>query len=145
MEIRANGGVRQFGWLIWEQPGLLLVAEHHCVVRRFADVLVDTTPQDGNPKRILFVPDHEPAEIKELPNRFFPIAKHELVLMAIECRAENARLFASGHFDVDRYRQNDALGALYLDRYVELMAERKSGASLRAKRKAERQRRKRGR
>ncbi|MBX3564114.1 MAG: hypothetical protein KF730_05995 [Sphingomonas sp.] len=52
-----HGGEAAYGWAIWRWPGRWFEAEHHAVWRRPDGSLLDVTPQLGDPRRILFLPD----------------------------------------------------------------------------------------
>lgn len=63
------GGSVQYGWTIWETPGVLLDAEFHAIWRDQNGTLVDITPKDDGETRILFLPDNTRVWEKELvPN-----------------------------------------------------------------------------
>ena len=52
-----HGGEAAYGWAIWHWPGRWFEAEHHAVWRQPSGDLLDVTPQAGDPRRILFLPD----------------------------------------------------------------------------------------
>lgn len=61
-----HGGSIQYGWTIWETPGVLLDAEFHAVWRDQSGSLLDVTPKlDGEPQ-ILFLPDTKRVWANEL-------------------------------------------------------------------------------
>jgi hypothetical protein len=53
---RENGGAPVYGWLVWEERGLYLNAEFHCVWHDGRD-LRDITPTQEGETRVLFAPD----------------------------------------------------------------------------------------
>lgn len=58
--IATRGGSCQTGWIIWQQPGILLNAERHaCWVSPKGD-LVDITPKLHDETEVLFLTDNEP-------------------------------------------------------------------------------------
>lgn len=57
IEAQRSGGDAVFGWAIWRWPGRWFEAEHHAVLRSPEGELVDVTPQEGDPPRVLFLPD----------------------------------------------------------------------------------------
>lgn len=59
MQIKIEGGNVQYGWQIWEWPGIMIQGEFHAVWRDGEDNLHDITPkQVDRIKNILFVPDN---------------------------------------------------------------------------------------
>lgn len=56
-EVEKSGGNIQYGWTIWEWPGIFIEAEFHAVWRRTDGELLDVTPKKDGEERILFVPD----------------------------------------------------------------------------------------
>jgi hypothetical protein len=77
---KVHGGTVQYGWTIWEEPGLWLEAEFHAVwVDPGGEDRVDITPHEGEDK-ILFLPD--PSRIWQnvvVPNRRFALKDDPLV------------------------------------------------------------------
>jgi hypothetical protein len=55
-KVAKEGGAIQFGWAVWEWPGVFLEAEHHAVYVRPDSSFVDITPCEFGTRR-LFVPD----------------------------------------------------------------------------------------
>lgn len=142
---RVIGGRPHLGWLIWELPGIYLTAEHHAVVERDGH-LYDVTPQLQGETRVLFlpIPDRLPEQATCMPNRYMPLADHELVRRAVRLIEANSSLFASGEFDSARYRRNDEETADCMDEYLRLIRFRKERAARkveRARKKAARKRR----
>jgi hypothetical protein len=57
-KVAKHGGSIQFGWAVWEWPGVFLEAEHHAVWAPPGDgALVDITPCEFGSTRRLFLPD----------------------------------------------------------------------------------------
>ncbi len=56
MLMNRRGGDVQYGWLIWELPGVCFNAEFHAVWRSDGK-LIDCTPQPDGEAKICFVPD----------------------------------------------------------------------------------------
>jgi SEC-C motif len=54
---KADGGGIQYGWTIWEDPGLLIEAEFHALWVSPRNELVDITEKTDGEKQILFLPD----------------------------------------------------------------------------------------
>lgn len=52
-----HGGGIQYGWIIWEMPGLLIEAEFHAVWVTHEGQFVDITEKDDRETQILFLPD----------------------------------------------------------------------------------------
>ena len=55
--IEKNGGDVQYGWIIWEDPKLLLEAEFHAVWVNKKGEYIDVTPKVDKENRVLFLPD----------------------------------------------------------------------------------------
>lgn len=51
------GGAVQYGWRIWEAPGLLLEAEFHAAWRSPPGTLIDIIPAPDGEKTVLFLSD----------------------------------------------------------------------------------------
>ncbi|MES2988769.1 MAG: hypothetical protein V4808_12755 [Pseudomonadota bacterium] len=58
-QAQTQGGKAAYGWAIWRWPGRWFEAEHHAVWQRPDGSMLDVTPQSGDPRRILFLPDPE--------------------------------------------------------------------------------------
>lgn len=56
-KIARNGGSKVFGWAIWHIPDRYFEAEHHAVWRNKNGGLIDVSPQMGQRRRMLFLPD----------------------------------------------------------------------------------------
>ncbi len=56
-KIAKSGGSKLFGWAIWHIPDLYFEAEHHAVWRNKNGGLIDVSPQMGQRRRMLFLPD----------------------------------------------------------------------------------------
>jgi hypothetical protein len=54
---REGCGSIQYGWVIWEQPNVLLEAEFHSVWKAPNGELIDITPQMDGEKQVLFLAD----------------------------------------------------------------------------------------
>ena len=57
--VHENGGDFQHGWIIWEEPGIFLSAEHHCVHIQNGRYLDITPPLNGE-RKVLFLPTQLP-------------------------------------------------------------------------------------
>lgn len=55
--VREAGGERVFGWLLWEQRGVIAEGEFHSVWRAPSGELVDITPRVDGERRVAFLPD----------------------------------------------------------------------------------------
>jgi len=82
--IAEHGGTFQHGWIIWEEPGIYLAAEHHCVHVQHGRYL-DVTPPMFGERRILFLPTRPSGvpDVEQLAdvtvngtigNHYFPLA-----------------------------------------------------------------------
>lgn len=68
--VQKYGGTTKFGWIIWECPRVLLVAEFHACWLDRENKLIDIVPKPDNENRILFLPDSQRIyEHKAVPNR----------------------------------------------------------------------------
>jgi hypothetical protein len=56
-KVKASGGGVQYGWTIWEQPGILIEAEFHAVWISPQSEFVDITEKVDGEQEILFLPD----------------------------------------------------------------------------------------
>ena len=56
-KVRRIGGSIAYGWAIWNLQSFYFEAEHHAVWRNKLGNLIDVTPQMGNRRRMLFLPD----------------------------------------------------------------------------------------
>ena len=56
-KVRVEGGRVQYGWTIWEKPGVLLEAEFHAIWVSPNNELIDVTPKVDGEQQILFLPD----------------------------------------------------------------------------------------
>ncbi len=142
---RLIGGTPHLGWLIWELPGIYLTAEHHAVVERDG-YLFDVTPQVHGEARVLFlpIPHPLPEEATYTPNRYMPLANHELVRRTVRLIDANSSLFGSGGIHTPGYARNDEEAAGCMDKYLRLLRlrqERAAKKSERARKKVARKRR----
>ncbi len=91
-QAEAQGGSAVYGWAIWRWPARWFEAEHHAVWRSPAGALIDVTPHEGDPPRILFLPDesapYDPATFRR--NRMSPEPGNELARAYIALVAERA-------------------------------------------------------
>lgn len=55
--VRTRGGTIQYGWRVWEWPGILLQADFHAVWAHPIGKYIDVTPCEYGEPRILFHPD----------------------------------------------------------------------------------------
>lgn len=97
-EAKRHGGSAAYGWAIWHWPGRWFEAEHHAVWRTPAGDLLDVTPQLGDPRRILFLPD--PDAVYD-PTRF----RRNVMMAEPQCPAarEYIALVAARSDITDRY------------------------------------------
>lgn len=65
-KVKIDSGRIQYGWTIWENPGLLLEAEFHAVWVSPANDFVDITQKTDGEKQILFLPDSKRVWQKEM-------------------------------------------------------------------------------
>jgi hypothetical protein len=121
VECEDAGGTMRFGWLIWEMPGVYLTAEHHAVVQRDGR-LIDVTPQVFDDSTVLFLPiEAGPEQPKYVPNRYMPLANHELVVRAVHLMEANQAIFAANGWNTPQYRRNDEESARLLDEYFHVL------------------------
>jgi hypothetical protein len=67
--ISKHGGHQIVGWSIWEWTSLWIEAEFHAIWKSQDGQLIDITPKEINPERILFLPDlHAIYEGKQVNN-----------------------------------------------------------------------------
>jgi len=57
-KISKDGGTIQYGWCLWEVPGLFIEAEVHAIWVSPSGEWIDVTPKVNNEKEILFLPDN---------------------------------------------------------------------------------------
>ena len=55
--VATAGGSIQYGWMIWEHPGILIEGTFHAVWSKSDGQLLDITPTRDNEPKILFLPD----------------------------------------------------------------------------------------
>jgi len=65
-KIARSGGDVQYGWAIWENPGISISASFHAVWMSPKGDLFDVTPEPYNASRILFVPDERPSPATDI-------------------------------------------------------------------------------
>lgn len=56
-KIKKVGGTQEFGWILWETPGLLIEAEFHSNWISPNGERTDITPKRDGERQILFLPD----------------------------------------------------------------------------------------
>ncbi|WP_148715025.1 hypothetical protein [Chitinolyticbacter meiyuanensis] len=56
-QVRQHGGRAQYGWAIWERPGVYIEAEFHAVWCNSAGQWIDIAPRAMQGPPILFLPD----------------------------------------------------------------------------------------
>lgn len=56
-KIARSGGSKLHGWAIWHIPDRYFEAEHHAVWQNKTGGLIDVSPQMGQRRRMLFLPD----------------------------------------------------------------------------------------
>lgn len=137
----------QTGWLIWEFPGVYLVAERHAVLQT-NDGLLDITPQPEGYRRVLFAATPTPLPTEYTPCRYVALKDHPLVHRFVELMSRNQILSGMGQFRSAEFHRNDAEAARSLRNFLALERKRQSRKQTkdrRSKRKAERQRRRRSR
>lgn len=140
-------GEMQTGWLLWQMETAYLVAERHAVLRTSTG-LVDITPQPDGAQRILFAPTPGPPPTRTTPCRYFALSQHPLVLRSVQLMERNQALIGSTGYRASQYYRNDAESARCLRAFLASKARQsvnRCDKAQRAKRKAERQRRKRNR
>jgi hypothetical protein len=91
--VRQEGGEAQYGWLIWEWPGVMLHAEFHCVWRTEGGLL-DITPLPDGEESILFLP--HPTKTYE----GFPVVSERVALV----NDKQVRKFVAAHQEMERLR-----------------------------------------
>jgi len=145
--IADHGGEMQTGWAIWELPGVYLTAERHAVVK-LGDRFIDVTPQPDGQRRCLFAATADSPE-QSTPSRYMPLADHSLIHRFVALSSRNQDILCRGQFGSFEFRRNDAEAAQCIHKYLAIVARRKtrrrSHDARRAKRKAERLRRRRSR
>jgi hypothetical protein len=57
IHIKKNGGSIQHGWIIWENPGVIIEGNFHACWKDAFGQLVDITPKRDRETQILFLPD----------------------------------------------------------------------------------------
>lgn len=140
-------GEMQTGWLIWEYPETYLVAERHAVLKTH-EGLIDLTPQPEGYRRVLFAPTSGPPPSGFTPCRYLALKDHPLVHRFVRLMARNQVLLENQGFRTREFCRNDAEAANSLRNFLALKRTRQFRDQVtdrRAKRKAERQRRRRAR
>jgi hypothetical protein len=56
-KVTQDGGKIQYGWIIWENPGVLIEAEFHSIWVSPQNEYIDITPKEDGERQILFLPD----------------------------------------------------------------------------------------
>jgi SEC-C motif len=56
-KVAQDGGSVQYGWIIWETPGVLIEAEFHAIWISPQTEYIDITPKEDGERKILFLPD----------------------------------------------------------------------------------------
>lgn len=56
-KVQRIGGSIAYGWAIWNRPSLYFEAEHHAVWCNKSGKLIDVSPQMGDRRSMLFLPD----------------------------------------------------------------------------------------
>jgi hypothetical protein len=106
-KIGRAGGDIVHGWAIWHVPRAYFEAEHHGVWRNRRGEMVDISPQPGDPRKILFLPDpsaiYNPTSIRmnlieadgddPTANEFVELAQRRYKLLHVY-RGGGARLVA---------------------------------------------------
>lgn len=64
--VAKDGGMIQYGWMIWEHPGVLVEGVFHAIWRKPSGDLLDITPTRDRESRILFLPDSKRTWQREL-------------------------------------------------------------------------------
>jgi len=84
--INKNNGKIQYGWIIWEDPNILLDAEFHAVWVSDKGEYVDVTPKFDGEQSILFLPDSERIFTGEelIDNIRKPLVDNEYTKLIIE-------------------------------------------------------------
>ena len=78
--IRTHGGSIEYGWTIWEWPGIIVEAEHHAIWLTPDGRRVDIARKRYGEKNVLFVPDPKTPHVgKRVDNRRLAISKHQAV------------------------------------------------------------------
>jgi hypothetical protein len=151
--IRMNGGSPVYGWLIWKSKALLN-AVFHCIWQSPIGQFVDITPQPDGEKAILFLPDvSRQWHGRIVPSRMKARIKSSPLFRLIKIHGQIDNLYAAYRPDQPFSQYDTArLGSLGREAFklssqiqqswvTDPSQSSKSAHSLRAKRKAERQRR----
>jgi hypothetical protein len=97
IKISKDGGNIQYGWQIWEWPGVYIEAEFHAVWVSTTNLLIDITPKDYSVDRILFLPD--PIRIyknNSIDNERRPLRNDRLIRDFLQTAKEINRLKIEG-------------------------------------------------
>jgi hypothetical protein len=90
--IEQQGGTRQYGWLLWEWPHVMVEAEFHCVWRDPGGQLREITGSAERELEVLFVPDDTRIYAgRRVDNLRLAIRDDQLVHDLIWCAAERYR------------------------------------------------------
>ena len=120
---RQYGGEIQFGWMIWELPGVYITAEHHAVVAANDGTLLDITPSLGNEKRILFLPSPLTWTGRPIINQYRPVKDTPLLRQICYLQERNLRLFFAGKAGCSEWQQNDGETVRLIDTFYAIKAQ----------------------
>lgn len=92
-KIAADGGGVQYGWTIWERPGLLIEGEFHAVWVSPVGEFIDITPKRDGENKILFLPDSQRVWTGEpVDNVRMPLVDNEITRRLIKSSEESFEL-----------------------------------------------------
>ncbi len=89
-KVTAEGGRIQYGWAIWERPGLLIEGEFHAVWVSPEGEFIDITPKRDGETEILFLPDGHREWTEELvDNVRMPLTDNEITRRLVKSSKES--------------------------------------------------------
>ena len=118
--IAREGGAIQYGWLLWERPGVMVEAEFHAVWRDSRGALREVTGSSENEPEVLFVPDDSRRyEGRRVDNVRLAVRDDRLVRDFIWCAEEWFRVTNKG--DRASVHGEVPIPKFELDHFVETM------------------------
>jgi len=132
--IAENGGEVQYGWIIWELPGIYLTAEHHAVAKK-GNGLIDGTPQINGERKTIFLPSDQVWSGKPILNKYQAIRDTPLADWVCELQRRNSVLYFRGLFGSPEHRRNDNECCLLIDKFYEIKKQRERQRRAKQKRR----------
>lgn len=124
VNVQQLGRPVQYGWTIWELPGIYFTAEHHAVAILDGQFF-DPTPQLGGERKLLFLPSKLAWAGKPIISRYLPAKDTPLCHRVCELQERNVVLFHAGKFGSPEHRANDNAAAGLTARFYRVQRERR--------------------